>query len=104
MPGKPSRLLWAPPADQDLLDIWAYYASEASEDVADNIVEQIVAVARRVHGLPMSGRPRHDLQAGLRAVLAQPYVIFYRMTDADVEIVRVLHGRRDIAAEFANPG
>jgi len=31
-----------------------------------------------------------------------PYVIFFRTTDLSVEIVRILHQRRDINAIFAN--
>jgi plasmid stabilization system protein ParE len=32
--------------------------------------------------------------------VADRYVIFYRVTDHAIEIVRVLHGRRDLAAIF----
>jgi toxin ParE1/3/4 len=96
MPGKPDRLIWAPEADQDLLGIWNYYVAEASAEIADKIVQQIFTVARRVSGLPLSGRSRDDLKPGLRAVLAHPYVVFYRLKNGDVEIVRVLHERRNL--------
>jgi toxin ParE1/3/4 len=36
----------------------------------------------------------------LRSVLVLPYVVFYRVTELSVEIVRVLHGRRDLDAIF----
>jgi toxin ParE1/3/4 len=38
---------------------------------------------------------------GLRSVAVEPHVIFYRVTRSAVEIVRVLHGRRDVEAVFA---
>jgi toxin ParE1/3/4 len=103
MPKKSNRLTWAPKADQDLLDIWNYYAVEASAETADKIVQQIVAAVWRVGGLPLSGRSREDLKAGIRSVLAHPYVVFYRASASDVQIVRVLHERRDIKAEFSKP-
>jgi len=38
----------------------------------------------------------------LRSVLVLPYVIFYRVMDSSVDIVRVVHGRRDLDAIFAD--
>jgi toxin ParE1/3/4 len=35
---------------------------------------------------------------GLRSTLVHPYVIFYRIKDETVQIVRVLHGRRNFPA------
>jgi plasmid stabilization system protein ParE len=38
----------------------------------------------------------------MRSVPIHPYIVFYRIQGDAVEIVRVLHGRRDIASIFAN--
>jgi toxin ParE1/3/4 len=38
---------------------------------------------------------------GMRSALADPYVVFYRVGTDAIEIIRVLHGRRDIASLFA---
>jgi len=40
--------------------------------------------------------------SGLRSVLVSPYVIFYRVGESSLDIVRVLHGRRDLDAIFAD--
>jgi plasmid stabilization system protein ParE len=45
-------------------------------------------------------RARDEVASGLRSVLSQPYGIFYRVTDHDVEVARVLHGRRNFADIF----
>jgi plasmid stabilization system protein ParE len=37
---------------------------------------------------------------GIRGFPAQDYMIFYRESSHDIEIVRVLHGARDISALF----
>lgn len=42
------------------------------------------------------GRRRDDLINGMRSFPYQAYIIFYRITDTTVQIVRVLHGARDI--------
>ena len=38
---------------------------------------------------------------GLRSVLVHPYTVFYRMDDGVVDILRILHERRDIARVFS---
>jgi toxin ParE1/3/4 len=45
---------------------------------------------------PLSGRARDELARGLRSVPYSRYVIFYRPIKDGVEIVRVLHGARDL--------
>jgi len=51
---------------------------------------------------PYSGRKRDELLAGMRSVPIHPYILFYRIEANAVEIVRILHDRRDIASIFAN--
>ncbi len=45
---------------------------------------------------PESGRSREVLSPGLRSFVVAPYVVFFRSTADTIEILRVLHGRRDI--------
>ena len=40
-------------------------------------------------------RTRFELMPGLRSALVHPYMIFYRINDNHVEIVRVLHERME---------
>jgi len=50
------------------------------------------------------GRARDEVRPGLRSVVANPHVIFYRVTaDEIAQIVRVIDGRRDIDAVFDDP-
>jgi toxin ParE1/3/4 len=49
---------------------------------------------------PGIGRPRDDLKPGLRSFVVKSYVVFCRVVDGTVEVVRVLHGSRDIEAIF----
>ena len=46
-------------------------------------------------------RARDEVVPGLRSMLVHPYTIFYRVDDQAVEIVRVLHERRDLARIFS---
>jgi toxin ParE1/3/4 len=104
MPSEAERLSWSPQAERDVREIWAYYAVRASAEAASKVLRTIEAAVGRVANLPMAGRPRDDLRPSLRSVLAHPYLIFYRLKDGGVEIVRVLHERRDLPKALAKPG
>jgi len=48
---------------------------------------------------PLAGRERPEPGRGLRSFAVGNYVVFYIARSDGVEIVRVLNGRQDIAAE-----
>lgn len=45
---------------------------------------------------PDAGRNRDDIRPGLHSFVVGRYVVFYTRGDAVIDIVRVLHGARDI--------
>jgi toxin ParE1/3/4 len=98
---KLKALVWSPEAEQDLVDIWDYLSAEASGSVADRQLRRLDDGFRSLSRHPFRGRPRGELAAGIRSALVRPYIIFYRVTETAIEVVRVLHGRRDIDAIFA---
>ncbi len=54
--------------------------------------EQFVRLANN----PQIGEARDDIRPTLRSISHGNYVIYFRPRDTDLEIVRVLHGSRDI--------
>jgi toxin ParE1/3/4 len=84
-------------------DVWRYYARVASVEVADRLLREIDAAGQRLSENALRWRARDELMPGLRSALVQPYVIFYRIDDGIVEVVRVLHGRRNFDAIFSEP-
>ena len=100
MPSAKRRALWSAHADNDLLDIWDYLAAEASPRVADKRVRAILDASDMLADWPRSGRRRESLGRGLRSFAVPPHVIFYRLKESRPEIVRVLHGHRDIERIF----
>ncbi|MEQ1714743.1 MAG: type II toxin-antitoxin system RelE/ParE family toxin [Hyphomicrobium sp.] len=100
MADKPTRrLLISPAAEADLAEIWAYIADDSSK-AATVFVEQIEGKFRPLRDFPGIGSIRDQIASGLRALPYKNYVIYYVFTDADVTIVRVLHGARDVRALF----
>jgi addiction module RelE/StbE family toxin len=96
---------WAPAAERDVDEIWDYYAETASSETAERLLTTIFAAVARIAAHPFQGRPRTDFRPlDLRSVRAPPYLIFYRVESDRVQIVRVLHERRDLPAALAENG
>ena len=96
------RLIWSQDAESDLLQIWRWGASHFSTEIADKHLRDIASGAQNLSDFPESGRSRDDLLPGLRSIVIFPTVLFYRLRVETVEIVRVVDGRRNIAAMFEN--
>ena len=88
-----------PRAKSDLVEIWGYIADD-SEASADTFIETVDQKFNALAGRPNMGRHRDELADGLRSFPVGRYVIFYRPIPKGIEIVRVLHGARDLDAVF----
>jgi toxin ParE1/3/4 len=86
-------------AKGDLADIWWYIAQD-SEHSADAIIEKITQKFDELLINPKIGRIRADLAPQLRTIPVGKYIIFYRSITEGIEIVRVIHGARDIESLF----
>jgi toxin ParE1/3/4 len=93
-------IIWSPEAIADLDEIWSYYARAASVSTADKIIRAIEQACRLLQDHPFAGRAREEIRPGLRSVIAQPHVAFYRVNHDLAEIVRVIDGRQDIDELF----
>jgi toxin ParE1/3/4 len=82
-------------AEADLDEAWDYLA-QRNEAAADRLLDGILERARLHAQLPLMGRPREDLAPGLRSFVVSPYVVFYRPAGDTIEVIRVLHGARDV--------
>ena len=85
-----------------MLEIRRYYARVASPQIAERILRELDRVCVAIALRPLARRPRDELMPGLRSALVRPYSIFYRISGEDIEIVRILHERRNLATAFDN--
>ena len=86
-------------ADKDLLQIYAYLF-ERNPVAAGSLAREINSKFGNLSRFPFIGRERTSLGPGLRSIVAGAYVIFYTVDPDRIAIVRILHGHRDIDAEF----
>jgi toxin ParE1/3/4 len=96
------RLVIAPEARRDLGAIRDYIARDNPE-AARRVVTRLRDMALLLAGAPALGRRRPELGRDLRSFVADRYVLFYRPLagGAGIELVRVLHGARDLDALFS---
>ena len=87
----------APEAEAELDEIWwAIVQRGGSADAARRLVASITERFHLLAAFPHLGRVREDLRPGLRGFTVGDYLILYRVEEADVLILHVVHGRRNI--------
>ena len=94
-----SRFRYSPRAEADLDTITDYFAAH-NPDAGIRLLDEITARCRLAASHPRSGRPRDDLGAGVRSFVVRQYVIFFRASYDGIDILRVIHGARDITPDL----
>ena len=89
------------PGQQDLDDIYEYFAAGGDEDSAASFTVRLVNTADSLNELPLRHRV-YDVEPwramGVRFLTVERYLIFCRLLENSrtVQIIRILHGSRDI--------
>lgn len=90
------RYVLSPAATADVEQIEAFL-DEHAPHAADRVLSRLRTAMRRIASTPGIGHLRKDLaDEPLRFLAVWSYLIVYRLT-SPVEIVRVVHGARDVA-------
>lgn len=93
MQAKP-LLEWRPQARADLLEIVAYIADD-NPDAAQELKDEIEAKVAKLTDHPKLYKPSTRVK-GMRELVARSnYIVLYRETPQRVEVVTVLHARRE---------
>jgi toxin ParE1/3/4 len=84
-----------PQAEADLEAIFEDL-DEKSPRAAERLAKAVDAKCEALARFPEMGRMREEILPGLRSTLIAKYVLFYRVQGEVVQVLRILHGRRDI--------
>lgn len=87
------RLLWSQSALDDFDQAIGYLAMP-NPGAAERIADRIDEAAIRLADTPI-GRPGRVTGTYEKHVLRTPCIIAYRLSEHDLTIVRVIHGKRD---------
>lgn len=94
-----ARLVILPAARADLIEIGDFIALD-NPGRAASFVAEIEAKMRAAAERPLSFPARDELHEGLRAARYGRYLIFFVEQGDEVQVVRVLHGARDLPRMF----
>jgi toxin ParE1/3/4 len=103
-----NKISFRPRAWIDIQNSAEYLASEASIETAERFLDAIVDLTQRLANLPQMGTHYHFHHPLLRDVRRLPvtgfgkWLLFYQGSEGAIEVIRVLHGARDIAS-ILNP-
>ena len=87
-------------AEQDLDEIFLYWARRAGLKVADRLVDRLTDRFWLLGEHPEAGRSAADIAAGVRCFPAGKYLIYYRKMSLVIDILHVFHGARDQKRAF----
>ena len=87
-------------AQEDLGSIWGYSFEKWGESQADKYIEMLFDKIREILHFPEIGRKRNELIKNCRSFTAGKHIIFYRVKENEVEILRLLHTRCEVPKFF----
>ena len=92
------KIKWTDPAIKSLRNLHGYIAKD-SEIYASSFVQRIILAVEKLTNFPRIGRvvPEADDET-IRELLYQNYRIIYRIKSELIEILTVIHGRRDLGS------
>ena len=80
----------------ELEEIWLFTVDKWSVAQADRyyllIIDEIEFICKNI----TCGKSMHNIRKGYRATKVKSHLIFYRVVNDTVEIIRILHERMDI--------
>lgn len=87
-------------AYSDLDDIFNYTELMHGFDQAIIYLMALDTIFKSLVINPEIGRRRDEIKFGLYSIIEKEHVIFYRILEKNIRIIRILHGRKDIPKQF----
>jgi toxin ParE1/3/4 len=93
---KTLKVIFKEQAIFDLEDIWLYTLHTWSLRQADRYHSMIIKEIEFLAAHPKSGKDQHHIRSGYRSSKIKSHIIFYRILEKELEVIRILHERMDI--------
>lgn len=90
-----SILVVSPLARADLRNIYEYGVNNWGTTQASNYLDNIKEHFWRLTEHPKIGLDRIELFPGIRSCPVDRHILFYRIQNSQLEIIRILHARQD---------
>lgn len=98
------RVVFAPEAEQQLLDLYRYIAAAASPETAARYTEALISHCEKLVTLPERGTRRDEIRRGLRITHYRKRTsIAFTVRPDRIEILGVFHAGRDYTKLLQEP-
>ena len=88
--------LLTPAARADLDDIWEYTVARWGAAQASSYLRTIAAACAGLADGTTASQDAGHVRAGYRKAISGRHVLFFRHTEAQIVVVRILHQRMDV--------
>lgn len=88
-------------AELDIEEIYDYGTFKFGSEQAIYYLIEMQSHFEALCKNPEMGRIRNEIKKGLLSFPYQSHIIFYRILDTHIRIIRVLHGSRDLPSHFS---
>lgn len=88
------RLVWSATAERELRSVGTYIAGH-NPSAATKAEARLRAAVEHLHLFPLAGRIGHRLGTREIVITEYPYIIRYRLTADQVQILRIFHTREE---------
>lgn len=90
-----TQIVYSQTSKDDLLEIWLGLA-ESNVSAAERLLDDLDAATQLLATQPLIGKSRREFGPGIRSFPVRDYILVYRPILDGVELVRVVHGARDL--------
>ncbi len=97
MSARSRRLVLAPEAKRDFRDILMFTERRWDKEQRSRYKARLDQSLRDLTRFPARGRSRDDVLPGLRGLPVESHIVYYRVDDQAINVVRILHGAMDVA-------
>lgn len=101
MSARKPRLALSDNADRDLRNILVFTEQKWGKAQRRTYRQRFIEAFAELLRFPDLGLARSELGPGVRTYRVGQHVVIYQSTETELLIVRILHVRRDLDAEFA---
>ncbi len=90
------KIIFLEEAINDIEEIWFYIFVTWSQHQADRYHSLIIKEIEFLATKPESGKALNHIRKGYRSIKIKSHYIFYRFSQDELEIIRILHENMDI--------
>ena len=93
------KFIIAPTASQDLNKIADYFLT-VNVTAGEKLFQLFNQKIKQLTHFPLMGRSYNHIKPSLRGLPLKGYIIFYRVSDEQIEILRIVNGHQNLSDLF----